>query len=107
MKKLMILILVGAILAFIINLLIDAGLFYQVQESGGKLCQKINGIEGAEDIAPLQEGDAIASSLNRHGTAPGALYYLNGGDKPRRLPGDYPQAFFPHGIDVWQQEGET
>ena len=52
MKKLMILILVGAILAFIINLLIDAGLFYQVQESGGKLCQKINGIEGAEDIAP-------------------------------------------------------
>lgn len=107
MKKLMILILVGAILAFIINLLIDAGLFYQVQESGGKQCQKINGIEGAEDIAPLQEGDAIASSLNRHGTAPGALYYLNGGDTPRRLPGDYPQAFFPHGIDVWQQEGET
>lgn len=56
MKKLMILILVGAILAFIINLLIDAGLFYQVQESGGKLCQKINGIEGRKISPPYRKG---------------------------------------------------
>jgi arylesterase/paraoxonase len=107
MKKLTIIVLAGAVLAFAVNLLIDAGLFYRVQESGGEQCQKITGIEGAEDIAPLSDGGAIASSLNRHGSAPGALYYLNGSDKPQRLAGDYPDAFFPHGIDVWQQEGET
>lgn len=107
MKKLMIFIVVGAVLAFIVNLLVDTGLFYQVQERGMRQCQKISGIAGAEDIALLPEGDALASSLNRHGTAPGSLYYLNGSGTPRRLPGNYPEDFFPHGIDVWQQDGET
>ncbi|VEI17294.1 Uncharacterised protein [Serratia plymuthica] len=107
MKKSMGIALVVAVLAYVINLLFDAGAFYRVQDINVRQCQKISGISGAEDIAPLKEGGALASSLNRHDKAPGALYYFQQGQAPLRLPGDYPPEFYPHGIDVWQKDAET
>ncbi|WP_127958611.1 arylesterase [Serratia microhaemolytica] len=107
MKKLVAALLIGAVVVFIVNLLIDAGVFYQVEEHGTEQCQKIGAIPGVEDIAPLPHGDALASSVDQYHKTSGALYYLKQGDTPQRLSGDYPTAFFPHGIDVWQQDGET
>ncbi|MCC8376102.1 MULTISPECIES: arylesterase [Photorhabdus] len=107
MKKLMGIALVIAALAYTINLLFDAGVFYRVQDIHMQQCRKIEGVNGAEDIVPLQDGGVLISSLNRHGNASGALYYLQPGQAPLLLPGDYPAEFFPHGIDVWQQEGNT
>ncbi|MGQ8706340.1 arylesterase [Serratia sp. TSA_198.1] len=107
MKKLMGIALAIAVLAYVINLLFDAGVFYRVQDINLQQCQKIPGISGAEDIAPLKEGGALLSSLNRHDNAPGALYYFQQGQAPLRLPGDYPAEFYPHGIDVWQKGAET
>ncbi|WP_252978534.1 hypothetical protein [Serratia plymuthica] len=56
MKKLMGIALAVAVLAYVINLLFDAGVFYRVQDINLQQCQKIPGISGAEDIAPLKEG---------------------------------------------------
>ncbi|WP_445496254.1 arylesterase [Photorhabdus sp. SF281] len=107
MKKLIGIALVIAALAYAINLLFDAGVFYSVQDIHVQQCRKVTGVSGAEDIVPLQDGGALISSLNRHGNTPGALYYLQLGQTPLLLPGDYPTEFFPHGIDVWQEEGNT
>ncbi|HHQ6537717.1 TPA: arylesterase [Serratia fonticola] len=107
MQKLMGIALIIAALAYAINLLFDAGVFYNVQDIRVQQCRKIEGVYGAEDMVPLQDGGALISSLNRHGNTSGALYYLQPGQAPLQLPGDYPAEFFPHGIDVWQQEGNT
>ncbi|MBW7983373.1 arylesterase/paraoxonase [Enterobacillus tribolii] len=107
MKTRVVIALVAVVLGFVIDLLIDAGVFYQVRDINVRQCRKIPGVSGAEDIAPLREGGALVSSMDRHAGPPGALYFVREGQAPLRLPGDYPADFFPHGIDVWQQGGET
>lgn len=95
----------AALFAWFVEGLVSAGLFYRPGQRELAPCQKYTGIPGSEDIAALSDGSVFISSVDRHTETPGAIFYKKPGEAPVQLPGDYPEEFFPHGIDVCE-DGE-
>ncbi|MEM9822508.1 MAG: hypothetical protein AAF985_15605 [Bacteroidota bacterium] len=113
MIKKLLLFLLAALTIFVFNVLYSTGFFRQVDPLfTGEIVQKI-GLAGAEDITiSYQDSFAIISSTDRGVYPPsreedGDLYLLDlkqGDYTSKKLTGNFPRPFAPHGISLVQSD---
>ncbi len=98
------------IAAFVLNLLIDGGMFRDIHPHFDGSCTRVEGVVGAEDITyDAESGFAYISSHDRRtwmrtGKAEGGIYRYRAGAyaHPLEIPHDYDGVFHPHGIGLWK-----
>jgi arylesterase/paraoxonase len=90
------------------HLLFFGGLAYPVRHQAPGPCRLLAGVPGPEDFALDRERGVlyISSHDRRQPRTPGAIFALDvnqplSGLAARRLPGDYPQGFYPHGLSLY------
>ena len=89
------------------DLVVNGGALKDVPRRAPGPCRTLGEVPGPEDLA-LDRGRGVlyvSSHDRRHPQTPGAIYAVDLG-KPfaalavRRLPSDYPERFYPHGISL-------
>jgi len=113
MRKITMYIALGLILALVGRLLIllipGSGQFTEFETIAADQCMSIEVAPGPEDIQIDHDtGLAYISVADRRDTSPdrhAGIYMLDLNDPhtpPRKLEGEYPDGFYPHGISLWQ-----
>lgn len=100
------------VVGFVLNTLMAAGAFREINPHFGGTCDAVTGVVGVEDITiDPDSGFAYLSSHDRRawaaeGAADGDIFLYRPGSlaTPLPMPHDFEGEFHPHGISLWLDE---